>query len=79
MESYGRIENGAIVPDQPLSLPEGARVQFALVASDEFSPEGIDGKKTPRQGGQLNGRIEIADDFDSLPSDIAEAFGMKPE
>ena len=79
MESYGRIESGAIVPDQPLSLPEGARVQFALVSSDEFSPEGSNGEKAPRQGGQLAGRIEIADNFDILPDDIAEAFGMKPK
>ena len=32
MESFGRIEKGAIVPDQPLSLPDGTRVQFALVS-----------------------------------------------
>jgi prevent-host-death family protein len=27
--------------------------------------------------GALRGEIEIADDFDELPDDIAEAFGMK--
>ena len=30
----------------------------------------------PRQAGALRGKIKIADDFDKLPSDIAEAFGM---
>ena len=34
---------------------------------------------TPRQGGQLRGQILIADDFDTLPDDIASAFGMKPQ
>jgi prevent-host-death family protein len=30
-----------------------------------------------RQPGALKGQIKIADDFDKLPEDIAEAFGMK--
>jgi len=30
-----------------------------------------------RVGGQFKGQIFIADDFDELPDDIAEAFGMK--
>jgi len=30
----------------------------------------------PRQPGALKGKIKIADDFDELPSDIADAFGM---
>ena len=29
-----------------------------------------------RQPGALRGKIKIADDFDVLPEDIAEAFGM---
>ena len=29
-----------------------------------------------RQPGALKGKIHIADDFDELPADIAEAFGM---
>ena len=74
MKSFGRIKNGAIVPDQPLSLPDGTRVEFALV-----SPKDSNRQETPRQGGQLNNQIKIADDFDSLPSDIVEAFGIKPE
>jgi prevent-host-death family protein len=35
--------------------------------------------ESPRQGGQWKGRVRIADDFDSLPSDIAEAFGIDPK
>src|SRR3954471_14949876 len=34
---------------------------------------------SPRVGGQWKGRIKIADDFDELPADIAEAFGMGPK
>jgi prevent-host-death family protein len=30
----------------------------------------------PRQGGQWRGRVRIAPDFDELPSDIGEAFGL---
>ena len=30
----------------------------------------------PRRPGALRGKIKIADDFDKLPRDIAEAFGM---
>ncbi|MBC8176044.1 MAG: type II toxin-antitoxin system prevent-host-death family antitoxin [Desulfobacteraceae bacterium] len=30
----------------------------------------------PRRPGALKGKIKIADDFDELPLDIADAFGM---
>jgi prevent-host-death family protein len=33
----------------------------------------------PRVGGQWKGRVRISPDFDSLPDDVAEAFGMDPE
>jgi prevent-host-death family protein len=33
---------------------------------------------SPRIGGQWKGRVRIADDFDTLPDDIATAFGMDP-
>ncbi len=32
----------------------------------------------PRVGGQWKGRVRIAEDFDSLPEDIASAFGIEP-
>lgn len=34
-------------------------------------------RETTRQPGALKGKIKIAADFDTLPADIAEAFGMK--
>ena len=30
----------------------------------------------PRHPGALRGKIKISDDFDELPEDVAEAFGM---
>jgi prevent-host-death family protein len=34
---------------------------------------------SPRIGGQWKGRIKMAEDFDSLPDDIAGALGLGPE
>lgn len=34
------------------------------------------GARAPRQPGALAGQIRIAEDFDELPADVAEAFGM---
>ncbi|MCK5249302.1 MAG: type II toxin-antitoxin system prevent-host-death family antitoxin [Spirochaetaceae bacterium] len=34
------------------------------------------GNKMPRVPGVLKGKIKIADDFDILPDEISEAFGM---
>ena len=36
----------------------------------------IQADTSPRLGGQWKGRVKMADDFDSLPDDIAEALGM---
>ena len=35
------------------------------------------GPRQPRKPGCMAGHISIAADFDSLPDDIAEAFGMR--
>ena len=35
------------------------------------------GKKIERRPGALKGKIRIADDFDELPDDLTEAFGMR--
>lgn len=32
-----------------------------------------------RPGGQWRGRVKINEDFDELPDDIAEAFGVDPQ
>lgn len=36
----------------------------------------IEADAAPRVGGQWKGRVRIAEDFDALPEDVAEAFGM---
>ena len=36
----------------------------------------IEADESPRVGGQWKGRGRIAEDFDSLPEDIAGAFGI---
>ena len=35
------------------------------------------GPARPRKPGSMAGKIRIAPDFDTLPDDMAEAFGMK--
>lgn len=35
--------------------------------------------KEPRRPGALKGRIQIAEDFDELPEELAEALGMVPD
>jgi hypothetical protein len=40
-----------------------------------FAPIPVD--KSPRIGGPWKGRVRIADDFDSLPDDVAVAFGIE--
>jgi prevent-host-death family protein len=36
------------------------------------------GASQPRKPGSMMGEISLAADFDSLPDDIAEAFGVRP-
>ena len=36
-------------------------------------------QETDRQPGVLKGKIKIASDFDELPTDIAEAFGVNKQ
>jgi len=64
----GHFQNGVIVPDEPVSLPEGTSVRIEVV---DLEP-----KKLKRQGGMWKGQVVIADDFDALPPELAEAFGV---
>ena len=67
----GHFQNGVIVPDEPVSLPEGTSVRIEVV---DLEP-----KKLERQGGMWKGQVVIADDFDTLPPELAEAFGVGSE
>jgi predicted DNA-binding antitoxin AbrB/MazE fold protein len=64
----GHFQNGVIVPDEPVSLPEGTSVRIEVV---DLEP-----KKLKRRGGMWKGQVVIADDFDALPPELAEAFGV---
>jgi hypothetical protein len=70
MTLRGHVKNGVIVLDEAAQLPEGTEVRVEAVATSTSE------KKPPRVGGQLRGKIWIADDFDELPEDLREAFGM---
>lgn len=73
MSIDGVIRNGTVVPDHPLSLPEGTRVRIEI--AERQSPQ----SPQPRQGGWWRGRVQIAPDFDDLPDDIAGAFGVNQQ
>ncbi len=73
MTVMGHVRNGVVVFDQPLQVPDGTVARVDLLApnhNESASPQ-------PRQGGQWKGRVVIAPDFDLLPDDIQEAFGIK--
>ena len=71
MSLQGHVQNGVVVPDEPLQLPEGTVVRI------EALPTPPVGKKPARIGGVWNGKVRMAEDFDVLPDDIAEAFGVR--
>lgn len=65
----GRFQNGVIVPDKPVNLPDGTKVKIEVIESDQQTAE-------RRRGGMWNGRVVVSEDFDSLPPDLANAFGI---
>lgn len=67
----GRVRDGVVIPGEPGVLPEGAEVEIEVVSGSEQT-----GPKEPRHGGMWKGQVHIADDFDQLPDDLADAFGM---
>ncbi len=73
MVVQGVVHNGVVVPNEPLTVPEGTQVtiEIAIPEIDE-----MDESFAPRQGGWLKGQVIIAPDFDELPNEIREAFGM---
>lgn len=66
----GSIQNGVVVFDDPADLPEGTLVNVEVIQAGAEPPK-------RRQGGQWKGRVQIGDDFDELPDDLAEAFGVR--
>ena len=66
----GSFQNGVVVLDDPVDLPEGTPVKVEVVCLEPEQPQ-------RRRGGQWKGRVQIGDDFDELPDDLAEAFGTR--
>lgn len=59
-------------------IERALRGEEVIIARDgapvvRLEPIGIESPR--RVGGQWRGRVKIAEDFDALPDDIAEAFG----
>lgn len=70
---HGVVLNGVVVPHEPLSVPEGTQVTIEIAICDiDTTNMTMD----PRQGGWWKGQVSIAPDFDELPDEIREAFGM---
>ena len=72
MVIQARVQNGMLVPMEAIPFSEGTVVRIEVEAAQPCLTQ-------PRQGGQLRGQIEIAADFDELPPDLREAFGMSQQ
>ena len=71
MVVQGIVQDGIVIPKEPLSVPEGTQVTIEIAPSEQANVS-----MTPRQGGWLKGQVMISPDFDELPEEIREAFGM---
>jgi len=77
----GIYKDGLIeLAERPAGVETPTRVIVTFLPSVEDAPVEPPTAETPprREGGQWRGKVWIADDFDILPDDIAEAFGMGP-
>ena len=63
---HAHIENGAVVLDEPATLPEGARVEIALVVTERPMPFGGSDEATPS-----NGFLKFAGKATGLPADAS--------
>lgn len=54
----------------------GAEVLIGRAGQPSVLMIKFEATKQPRKAGALKGKIWIADDFDVLPDDLAEAFGI---
>lgn len=78
MTLKGHVENGVIVLDDSTILPDGTSVRIEVVpqTSQSAKTESAEPTVQKRVGGQYRDQIRIAPDFDELPEDLAQAFGM---
>lgn len=75
MVIHAHVRNGVVIPDEPVALPEGAEVRLEIVSLPAIEEGDVSGKR--RQGGWWKGQVSIADDFDTLPDELVDAFGMR--
>lgn len=75
MTLRGHVKNGVIVLDEPAQLPDGTEVRVETVQEPAPSTEA----KSKRVGGQWRGKVWMADDFDEMPADLRDAFGMNDD
>jgi prevent-host-death family protein len=56
---------------------EGEEVIIARAGKPMVRLVPVRDNDTPRKGGQWKGKVRIAEDFDVLPEDIAQSFGIE--
>ena len=66
MTVHGHIENGQIILDQEIPLPEGMKVRVELLSSDDISQ-----KAQMRPGTHFEHYRSIIGALDDLPTDFA--------
>jgi antitoxin (DNA-binding transcriptional repressor) of toxin-antitoxin stability system len=71
--SEAKAELSALVE----AVQNGSEVIIAKAGKPVARLVAFHGPAQPRTPGSMTGEIWIAPDFDSLPDDMAEAFGMK--
>lgn len=71
--SQAKAELSALVEE----VQKGTEVILAKAGKPVAKLVAYRGPIRPRTPGSMSGKIWIAPDFDTLPEDMAEAFGMK--
>ena len=71
MTFQGHIQNGVVILEEALTLPDGTPVRVEVVETAQQEGQ-------QRHGGQYAGQIWMAPDFDQWPADLQEALGMIP-
>jgi prevent-host-death family protein len=71
--SEAKAELSALIEE----VQKGHEVVIAKAGKPVAKLVAYRGLSRPRKPGSMAGQIEIAPDFDSLPEDIAAAFGMQ--
>lgn len=68
-EILGRFVNGVVVPDELVDVPGGTCVRIEILPA-------VITEKSRRKGGIWKGQVAIEPDFDVLPAEVGEAFGV---